>query len=151
MYRPEPSSRHPLIVFLLILAGASGAGILFGRQAAPGSIEEQLPPLGVKLWGAALLIGAITMLVALALQASTRPVRFTNGVLFEQVGMMSFGVTGIVYSAAAFATVGWGGIFPVIVTFGFGVACIYRWASIQKGIVTARRAALERASEDGQL
>jgi hypothetical protein len=129
--RPEPSSRHPLIVFLLALCFISGAGIGIGAPA-PGSIEEQLPRFGVYLWALALSLGAATILIGLALQKHNA--RMIAGVLFEQVGMVTLGFAAIIYSAAAFATVGWSALLPAGITFTFGVACLYRWMSLQSQV-----------------
>lgn len=131
MQRPEPSSRHPLIVFLLALCFISGAGIAFGAPA-PGSIEDQLPRAGVYVWAAALSFGSAGILIGLALQK--RHERMVNGVLFEQVGMVTLGFAAIIYSAAAFAAVGWSALLPAGITFTFGVACLYRWMSLQSQI-----------------
>lgn len=129
MQKPEPSSRHPLIVFLLSLCFISGAGIAFGAPA-PGSVEEQMTRAGVYGWAFFLAAGAGTVLVGLALQANHQ--RLVVGVLLEQVGVVALGFAAIIYSAAAFATVGLQGLLPAGITFTFGVACLYRWVSLQR-------------------
>lgn len=132
MQKPEPSSRHPLIVFLLGLCVISGLGIGLGAPA-PGSIEEQLPSVGVLVWALALGGGATTVLVGLALQANHQ--RLVVGVLLEQVGVVVLGFAAIIYSAAALVTVGWSGLLPAGTTLTFGIACLYRWVSLQKQLV----------------
>jgi hypothetical protein len=127
--KPEPSSRHPLIVFLLSLCFLSGSGIALGGPA-PGSINEQLSREGVYLWATMLAAGAGTVLIGLALQANHA--RLVVGVLLEQVGVVALGFAAIIYSAAAFGVVGWSGTLPAGVTFTFGVACLYRWVSLQR-------------------
>lgn len=127
--KPEPSSRHPLIVFLLSLCLIAGAGIAIGAPA-PGSIEEQMTRVGVYSWAFMLAAGAGVILIGLALQANHS--RMVAGVLFEQVGMVSLGSAAIIYSAAAYTVVGWSGLLPAGTTFTFGLACLYRWVSLQR-------------------
>lgn len=117
------------MVFLLCLCFVAGAGIALGAPA-PGSIESQLPQFGVYTWGGALSLGAGVLLVGLALQANHE--RLIIGVLLEQVGVVALGFAAIIYGAAAFTAVGWSGIFPAGTTFTFGVACLYRWVSLQR-------------------
>lgn len=139
IYRPEPSSRHPIVLFLLFLTLSYGVSVLFGGPA-PGSIEEQLDAVQVSVWGGTLAFGASTYLIALALQSSKRVRTFTTGVAFEQVGAASLGAAAILYSVAVVATVGWVGTFPAGTTFAFGAACIYRWITILRGVRTFARA-----------
>jgi hypothetical protein len=116
---------------LLFLCLTAGAGIGLGAPA-PGSIEAQLPLWGVYAWGFALGIGAAVILLGLAMQANND--RLVIGVLAEQVGMVALGFAAIIYSAAAFVTVGWSGLLPAGTTFTFGIACLFRWVSLQKQI-----------------
>ena len=146
MERPEPSSRHPLIVFLLILCVISGLTVAFGAPA-PGSIEETLPRWGALAWGAALGLGALSTLIGLALQPFDR--HLVSGVLFEQVGVASLGSAAILYSAAVAAVAGWTGAFPAFITFGFGVACLYRYYTLQRGIRRSRKIATEGTATNG--
>lgn len=146
MQRPEPSSRHPLVVFLLILTMLSGITIVIGGPS-PGSIGAALPPWGVLLWALALSGGSALILIGLGLQPFDK--HLVVGVLFEQVGVAMLGPAAIVYSAAALAAVGWTGAFPAGLTFGFGVSCLYRWFTLQRGINRARTAA-EGEHTDGQ-
>ena len=145
MERPEPTSRHSLIVFLLFFVFASGISVTFGAPA-PGSIEEALPRWGVYAWGTALGLGALATLIGLYLQPSDA--RLVAGVLFEQVGVASLGSAAILYSAAVAGAAGWSGAFPAGVTFGFGVACIYRYIQLQRHVNRYRRQ-LKGASANG--
>lgn len=137
MERPEPSSRHPLIVFLLLLCVVTGLGIAVDVTPAPGSLEAALLRWEVIAWAVALCGGAALILLGLALQPSDK--HLVLGVLFEQVGVATLGPAAIIYSAAAVAAVGWSGLFPAAITFAFGVACLYRWFTLQRGIRKARR------------
>lgn len=146
--RPEPSSAHPIVVFTMGLCLLSGVTISAG-EARPGSIEATLPPIGVLLWGLCLVLGASLILGGLLLQKANG--RLLLGVLFEFVGMASMGVAAILYAAAVLAVVGTDGIFPISITTGFGVSCLYRGATLYRGIRRAERAAKERrVSADGE-
>ena len=146
MERPEPSSRHPLIVFLLTLCVISGISITFGAPA-PGSITEALPRWQVTAWALSLGLGALSILIGLILQPADK--HLVTGVLLEQVGVASLGCAAILYSAAVVSAAGWSGVFPAIVTAGFGVALLYRWYTLQRGIRRSRQRALEGAAANG--
>lgn len=138
MSKPEPSSRHPLIIFLLALSMVAGVAIEIADAPAPQSVQAQLPAWGVDLWGWALIVGSGIYLAGLYLQGRDRLI---TGVLFEQVGVATLGPAAIVYAAAVFATVGWSGAYPAGITLGFGVSCLYRWWTLQRGIKRAQAAA----------
>jgi hypothetical protein len=148
MNKPEPSSRHPLIIFFLLLTFVSGVSIELRLTDAPMSIVASLPIWGVALWGWALILGSTSLLIGLVLQGYDA--RLVSGVLFEQVGAATLGCAAIVYSAALMAVAGWSGVYPAGVTFGFGVACIYRWVSLQRGIARARPAKAKGERGDGR-
>ena len=133
MYRPDPTSRHPLIVSLLLILFIIGLTILLGAPA-PGSIEDQLDPLQVRLWGLGLGGGALIYLMALALQGIEKVKPFTLGVAFEQVGAAMLGVAAILYAVAIMVTVRWAGAVPAALVLVLGFFCIYRWISILRGI-----------------
>ena len=139
IYRPEPSSRHPIILFFLGFIALYGFSIVVGAPA-PGSITERLDPVQVHLWGLSLAAGGGSYLIALALQTSRSVRLFTKGVAFEQVGAASLGSAAILYSVAVMAAVGWVGAFPAGLTLAFGAACIYRWIDILLGIRRFARA-----------
>ena len=139
VYRPEPSSRHPIILFFLAFVALYGLSIVVGAPA-PGSITEKLDRLQVHVWGLALFGGGGAYLVALAMQSSARVAVFTKGVAFEQVGAASLGSAAILYSVAVMAAVGWAGAFPAGTTLAFGAACIYRWIDILLGVRSFARA-----------
>lgn len=127
---PQPSSRHPLIVFFFALCAASGISIMLQTTPPPGSIEEALGRVGASAWGATLFLGAGMILTGLRLQPTAR--HNMTGVLLEQVGMAFIGGVAILYTAAAFALVGTAGAFPASVVLAFGVACLYRYRSLRK-------------------
>lgn len=146
--RPEPSSKHPIVVFTMGLCLVSGLAIT-GGNSEPSSIEATLPPLGVWLWGVCLVFGASLILGGLLLQAADQ--RLLLGVLFEFVGMAAMGVAAILYAAAVIVVVGSDALFPVSITLGFGVSCLYRTGTLYRGLKRAERKVKERrVSADGE-
>lgn len=131
MRQPEPTSRHPLIVFLFVLVAASGAAVL-GTQSAPGSIEEAVGRGGANAWGATLLVSSVLVLVGLVLQPNDRLVAY--GVFLELGGMGALGWAAILYAGAAWRLVGASAAFPAALTLGFGLACLWRWGSLIRGV-----------------
>ena len=133
----QPSSRHPLVVFLLILCIVSGLTALVSDRP-PNSIETQLSVLWTRVWVFGLVVGPALFLFGLWLQPKRG--KLLKGVLFEQVGVAALGAAAIVYAAAVIATAGVEGAVPAAIVFGFGVACAYRWWTLQQGINRARAA-----------
>jgi hypothetical protein len=145
--KPDPSSRHPIIVFFLILCVIAGAGILLGDAPAPGSLNATLPGWQVKVWSAGLTLGAGAILIGLWLQAPKRPHRLRDGVLFEQGGMSLLGPAAILYGFVAILQVGWSAVLPGGIVLGLGVACAYRWRTLQRCV--NRSQALRAAQRNG--
>ena len=152
MIKPDPSSRHPLVIFLLVLCVLGGAGILFQDVPAPGSIEASLPDWEVTVWAAALCLGGIITLAGVVMQG--REARMRDGVLLEQYGVSLLGPAAAIYSVAAVAQVGLAAALPAGSVLALGVACVYRWFTLQRDVNRSKavQAALEQhrngASED---
>lgn len=152
MIKPDPSSRHPLVVFLLALCLVSGAGIFLGDAPAPGSLQATLPEWEVLIWSGGLAFGALSTLIGLFLQAPKRPTRLRDGVIFEQIGMALLGPVAIIYGVAALGQVGIAALLPGGIILALGVACAYRWITLQrdinksKALVAQRNGALGDAS-----
>ena len=136
MQRPEPTSRHPLIVIFLIVIATSGLSVLLGAPA-PGSVEEAVGSDGALAWGLALLLGSVLMLLGLILQPYDRLVAY--GVFLELSGVGMLGWAAILYAGAAWQLVGASANFPAALTLGFGVACLWRWGSLIRGIWQERQ------------
>lgn len=134
MIKPDPSSRHPIVLFLLALCAVSGAGIFLGDAPAPGSLEATLPAWEVRIWSGGLLLGAMTTIVGLWLQSPKRPTRLRDGVLSEQIGMALLGPCALIYGFAALLQVGWAALLPGGIVVSLGVACVYRWFTLQRDI-----------------
>lgn len=149
MIKPDPSSRHPLVVFLLGLCLFSGAGILLGEAPAPGSIEASIPRWEVTVWAAGLSLGAALTLLGLWLQSPGRPTRLRDGVLFEQVGMSMLGPVALIYGFAAIGQVGPSALLPGGVVLVLGVACAYRWVTLQRTINQSKALVAQRNGAPG--
>lgn len=152
MLRPQPTSRHPVIIALFIMAVASGGVGLF-LQASPSSVDQALiDPRAIFIWTCSLFFGGLSVLIGLLLQSPhAGPRRFGIGVSFEQVGMAMTGSAAILYAVAAYGAVGLSGAFPAGMTLVFGLGCIWREGSILWQIWTATKALeAEGAESDGQ-
>lgn len=136
MIQPEPSSRHQLVVCLLIVCFLSGIGPLSGKSPAPGSINAVVSHGTMLLWACMLTFGSALYLIALVMQ----PRRLVTGVLMERVAAFALGAAGIIYGAAVLGAAGWSAILSAALIFTFGGLCFSRWRSIGKQIKAAKRA-----------
>jgi len=131
--RPEPTSRHPLVLFLLGLCIMAGIRYVTTGDA-PGTIESELRSWQVDVWGWSLLVGAILFLVGVALQPYDGAPRVRDGILLEQLGSSVLGSAAILYWAVIVSAVGWGGLLSGGVILVLGLACYARWWSIQRHV-----------------
>jgi hypothetical protein len=127
--RLEPTSRHPIVIFMLGLLIFSGFSVAFGAPA-PGSVNEALPRWGVQLWGGSLFFGGVSVLIGLKMQEYLGK-RSVSGALLEQVGMSTLAAAGTLYSVAAVAVAGWPALIPAGLVLGLAAACGYRWWQIR--------------------
>ena len=127
MIRLEPTSRHPIVIYLLLLLAFSGARIMLGAPA-PGSVESVLPLWGVVAWGACLALGAVSTLVGLYLQA--RPNALT-GAMLEQIGMACLGTGGGIYALVMISFGGGAATIPAGLIAGLAASCVYRYWTIR--------------------
>lgn len=149
MIKPDPSSRHPIIVFFLILCLVAGAGILLGDAPAPGSLNATLPGWQVMVWAVALTAGSAGTLIGLWLQSPSRPTRLRDGVLFEQGGMSLLGPAAMLYGFIAIVTIGWAAVLPGGIVLGLGVACAYRWRTLQRCVNQSQALRAQRNGAHG--
>jgi len=135
MVKPEPSSRHPLIVFLLLLCALAGSGPLLGATPAPGSLNAIAPANCVKVWAFFLTAGALLFLVGIASQ----PRHLVSGVLMERVAAFMLAGAGIIYGTAVLGAAGPSALLPAGLVITLGVACLYRWYTLGRQIRAAKR------------
>lgn len=141
-YPPDPRT-----LFFLIVCALSGPALAF-FGATPGTIEAQLEPWQVALWGIALSVGSVVTLIGIA-----RPT--PNGILIEQVGSVSVMVAAGFYAACILNAVAWKGFVPASIGIALAASCAWRWFQLQlylDQIEHAVRQAREAANRpDGEL
>lgn len=140
--RLEPTSRHPIVIYMLALLIISSFTIGFGAPA-PGSVNESLPHWGVLVWAACLFSGSVCILIGLKLQTYLGQ-RSVDGALLEQVGMAMLAAPGTLYAVAVIAAAGWSGVIPGGLVLGLAGACAYRWWTIREQV----KAYLERKARE---
>lgn len=122
----KPAARYPAdprAVFILALSVFSGATSL-ALEAAPDSLHAVLPTWAVIFWGVLLVVGSATTLAGMAFQS-------INGIIAEQVGSVTVGMTTIFYSCIAFYFVGTSALSSVGIILAWGLACLIRWLQLQ--------------------
>jgi len=122
----QPASRYPAdprAIFILALSVFS-AGTALAIKAAPESLEAAVPTWAVIMWNILLLAGSATTLVGMMFQS-------VNGIIAEQVGSVTVGVTALFYATIAFAFVGTDSISTVGIIAAWGLSCLARWMQLQ--------------------
>lgn len=122
----SPASRFPAdprAVFILLLSVFSGLTTLL-IDAGPGTLEALIPKWGVILWGALLLVGSAVTLTGMWFDS-------INGIILEQVGSVTVGVTTLFYSILALVTVGPTAGQPIGIILAWGLSCLIRWLQLQ--------------------
>jgi hypothetical protein len=138
-----PAARYPpdpRAVFILALCVVSGVPLIFA-DATPGSINSQLDPVWVVIWGIMLAAGALVNLIG-TLKLDV------NGVILEQIGSVAVGGASLLYSVAIFMSVQWKGFIPAAIVLGLGVSCFWRYGQLQALLHRAEKAATD-AKQDG--
>jgi hypothetical protein len=87
--------------------------------------------------------------VGLHLQGPKRPTRLRDGVLAEQVGMSLLGPAALVYGVAALFQVGLGALLPGGIVVALGVACVYRWMTLQRTVNKSKALQAQRNGAPG--
>ena len=134
-YPPDPRA-----LFILALCVVSGLPLLIAG-AVPGSIESQLDPFWVIVWGLMLTVGSLLSLVGMAWQSPT-------GVVTEQVGSVALGVACVVYAAAIWGATEWSGSVPEGIIIGLGGASFWRWWQLQRYLIDTERLASRVRGEE---
>jgi hypothetical protein len=113
---PYPTSRHPLVIFLLLLCMISGIPALLG-VAEPQSIQDTLPaPLRLG-WCAMLTFGPVVAIAGIVRD------NLSSAITLEQIGCVSLGGSSITYGVALLQSNGEGALQAgaIIVVFGLFV------------------------------
>lgn len=122
----KPAARYPAdprAVFILALSVFSGITAI-ALEAAPESLQAVLPFWAVTLWGTLLCLGSATTLFGMLFQTDW-------GIITEQIGSVTVGVTCIYYAVIALAIVGPDALQNVGIILAWGIACIFRWGQLQ--------------------
>ena len=123
---PFPSSRHALVIFLLLLCVFAGLPALLGSDAKPGSIEALMPPVFRVFWSLFLTVGPL-----MAIAGILWP-QLWLGVLLEQTGLVALGGAGITYGVAIISFNGQNGFQSGSLVLVFGIFCLARvWQLIR--------------------
>jgi hypothetical protein len=140
-----PAARYPAdprAVFILVMCVVSGVPLVQGH-ATPGSVNSQLNPYQVVVWGALLVFGALVTLIGTFNQRVT-------GIILEQIGSVAVGFACLIYAAAIAAQIGVLGTVPALIVLGFGLACFWRWGQLQSLMHHAEQQASRNAAERGE-
>lgn len=135
----KPAARYPAdprAVFVLIVASFSGLTAI-AIEAEPRSLESLLPQWAVVLWGILLIMGSVTTLVGMTRQT-------LDGILIEQVGSVTVGVSAIFYSGVSLWVAGETALIASSIIFAWGLACLARWVQLQMLIVSAYHRQLKK-------
>lgn len=122
----SPAARHPIdprALFVLVLCVVSGLPLLAG-VTEPGSIEETLPAWAILLWALGLTGGAVMTLFGMSKQTA-------DGVIAEQIGSVTVGVSTLFYGSVILLTAGWSAALPAGIIFCWGAANLWRWVQLQ--------------------
>lgn len=120
---------EPFQAFIMSLCLVTGLPVVFGRVPAPGSVEESLPRWAVVGWSIALVAGSAAVLTGMLWR--NRIV----GMMVVQVGLVCVGSAAVIYGILVAMLAGdHGGAVSSAIIAGFGGACFWRWAQLQKDI-----------------
>lgn len=136
----KPAARYPAdprAVFILALSVFSGATAL-ALEAAPDSLHYALPHWAVITWGVLLVVGSVVTLLGMAFQS-------LNGIIIEQIGSVTVGVTAIFYAAIAIKVHGADALQGVGIVGAWGLACLVRWRQLQTLINNAHSRQVKQA------
>lgn len=142
----KPAARYPAdprAVFMLAFSVFAGITAL-AVTAGPQTLNSLMPQWAVLLWGALLTTGSATTLIGMARQTD-------NGILTEQVGSVTVGVTTIFYSVLALFVAGIDALQSIGIILAWGVSCLIRWIQLQALVANAISLGQQRTAdiEDG--
>ena len=134
-YPPDPR-----VLFLLGMCVISGVPLVLA-DATPQSIMAQIPDAWVVVaWGLMLTLGALLTLIGTMKQS-------VNGIIAEQVGSVAVGFSCIIFAGAIYGYTHWRGAVVMLLVFGLGVACLWRWGQLQATLNDAEALAQEIRDE----
>lgn len=128
----KPAARYPSdprAVFMLAFSVFVGITAV-ALTAGPETLNALMPHWAVVFWGVLLTIGSATTLAGMAKQND-------SGVLLEQVGSVTVGVTTVFYSVLAILVVGIDAIQSIGIIASWGISCFIRWIQLQAFVAQA--------------
>lgn len=138
-YPPDPR-----VLFLLGMCVVSGVPLIFADATPVSILSEITDDWVIVAWGLMLTLGSLCTLLG-ALRQSV------NGVIAEQVGSVSLGFACIIFAGAIYGYTHWRGAVVMLLLFGFGVACLWRWGQLQAYLADVESLAQEiRDEQAGQ-
>jgi len=129
--KPDPLGvpRHPLAVFLLLLAVTSGLSQLLGIIVAKTPNTVLPTPIDAS-WAALLFFGAGCSLFGMFWQGDD----IRTGLTLKRVGMFMLGSAALIYAVLLVAVFQVGGLLNAGIILGFGAACFLHYRTIVKRI-----------------
>jgi len=140
-----PAARYPpdpRALFVLSLCVAVGVPLIFAN-ATPGTIASKLDPPLIVVWGLMLSAGSLVTLLGVLRQS-------VGGIITEQVGSVAVGGACMIYAVAIWLSVRWAGAVPMVIVFGWGLSCFWRWYQLQRLMKKAEEVAWAVRIDDAQ-
>jgi hypothetical protein len=135
---PKPRlAADPRAVFILTLCIVTGLPLILG-QIQPGSFQELIPNIIIRLWGLSLVLGCIITLLGMSKNDKLW------GVLTEQIGSVAVASTSLFYATAVLIVAGKDGITAAGFIIGWALSCFYRYWQLEHIV---RVEALKRAAK----
>lgn len=118
---PQPLLIHPWELLIAGLCLLSGLPLALGAPS-PNSINQALPELLVRVWGATLASSGAAVTSGLVLPY-IRPHLATVGLRVERGGLALLAAAASVFSIAIIVAAGWRGALPAATYLMFAAAC----------------------------
>lgn len=122
----KPAARYPAdprAVFILGLSVFSGITAL-ALDAAPDSLNAQIPGWAVVVWGVLLALGSLVTLLGMWRQT-------VGGIIIEQIGCVMVAATTIFFVGTALVDEGQEPTQPLAIVLAWGLSCGLRWVQLQ--------------------
>lgn len=118
------TNTDPRAVFILTLCIVTGLPLIAGI-VQPGSFEELLPSIIVRLWGISLVLGCGVTLFGMSRNSKL------YGMQMEQVGSVAVAAVSLFYATAVFIVAGSSGITAAGFIIGWAISCLYRYWQLE--------------------